>query len=110
MKTAHHVLTATLISSAAVGANVFVGFDGTVCGAGEKAYGVSLAAADADEPMGVCVMGVLVVLSGGAIEVGAEVESDASGNAITKDTGVSNGWALDEATAAGELIRIVRGI
>lgn len=110
MKTSNHVLATTVISLAALNKHVLVGFDGALCGAGKKAYGATIVAADADEPTAVAVLGVVLVTAGGAIEVGDEVESDASGRAIKKTTGVSNGWALDAASAAGEEIRIVRGI
>ena len=56
------------------------------------------------------VMGVILVEAGAAIAAGAEVESDANGKAITKAAGVVNGVAWDAAAAAGDLIRIVRGI
>ena len=42
---------------------------------------------------------------------GSKVASDASGKAVTGYTiDTCNGYALDAATAAGDIIRIVRGI
>lgn len=55
-------------------------------------------------------MGVILVEAGAAIAAGAEVESDANGKAITKAAGVANGIAWDAAAAAGDLIRVIRGI
>ena len=51
---------------------------------------------------------LILVESGAAVAVGAEVESDASGRAITKSAGVGAGVARDEATGAGQYIRVLR--
>ena len=67
-------------------------------------------AADIGEQAPVNTHGILLVEAGAAIAAGAEVESDANGKAITKAAGISNGFALDAAAAAGDVIRIVRGI
>ena len=69
----------------------------------------SLAAAANDVTDVVC-GGYATVEYGGPVTRGAPLTSDASGRAIPKAAGISNGYALDAASAAGELIRIVRGI
>jgi hypothetical protein len=56
------------------------------------------------------VNGIILVEAGAAIPAGAEVQVDATGRAIPKAAGISNGYAWDAAVAAGDLIRIVRGI
>lgn len=56
------------------------------------------------------VLGICLVTAGAAIAAGAEVESNAGGQAITLAAGKSNGIALDAAAAVGDVIRIVRGI
>ena len=89
----------------------FVGLDGNVCQAGAKAYGVCDVETDAEQYTPVAVLGILLIETGGAITIGAEVTSDAEGKAVAV-TGSEkvNGYALDESTTSGEIIRIVRGI
>lgn len=110
MKTQQVILVASAVALANLAARRFVGFDGDVCAAGAKALGVVEVDTDADNVAPANVMGIILVEAGAAIAAEAEVESDATGRAITKTTGAANGTALDAATAAGELIRIVRGI
>jgi hypothetical protein len=81
-----------------------------VCAAGAKAVGIAETDADPGEQASVTVLGVLIVEAGGAIAAGAEIQSDADGRAITKAAGIGNGYALDAAVAAGDIIRVVRGI
>src|SRR5574344_1767395 len=89
----------------------FVGCDGGVCTAGPEAYGVCDVETDSRQLAPVGILGVLLVESGGAIAQGASVTSDANGKAVAvASTEKVNGTALDAATAAGEVIRIVRGI
>lgn len=52
-----------------------------------------------------------MVETGGAVTVGAKITSDSEGRAVVvSDSEECNGYALDEASAAGEFIRIIRGI
>ena len=110
-QTFHPLLTLTVLATGAM-ANIrrFVGFDGAVCAAGAKALGTNSYTAVAGEHVGVDSHGVILVEAGAAIAVGAQVQSDATGRAITLAGGTANGWAMDAAAAAGEIIRIVRGI
>lgn len=110
MKTQNVVLVASVLAISDLTARRFVGFDGGVCAAGAKALGVVETDTAADSPAPANLLGVILVEAGAAIAAGAEVQSDASGKAITKAAGVANGIAWDAANAAGELIRIVRGI
>lgn len=110
MKTQQILLTTTILASAALSRSRLVGFNGGVCAAGAKALGPCEATASPGEQAPVSIAGVLLVEAGGPISVGAEVESDANGCAVTKTTGISNGWALDAAAAAGDVIRVARGI
>jgi len=86
--------------------NYFIGFDGDICGNGAKALGVLNAESDQDEQAPLTTLGIALVISGAAIAVGAKVQSNSSGKAITFSSGESNGYALDAATGADELIRI----
>ncbi|RAS18933.1 hypothetical protein DFO50_10289 [Microvirgula sp. AG722] len=104
------ILVASVLAIADLPASRFVGFDGGVCADGAKALGVVEVDTEVDNMAPANVLGVILVEAGAAVAAGAEVQSDASGRAITKAAGVANGTAWDTATAAGELIRIVRGI
>ena len=109
--TFHPVLTLTVVAAAAITATRrFVGFDGKLAAAGAKALGTNPVTADLGEHLPVDAIGTILVESGGAITQGAEVEADDQARAVPLGGGKSNGWALDAAQGAGELIRIARGI
>ncbi|KWZ43749.1 hypothetical protein WS72_13375 [Burkholderia savannae] len=110
MKTHQPILTTSVTAAAGLNRFQFVGFDGGVCAAGVKALGVAEASADIGEQASVNLLGAILVMAGAPIELHAEVESDAAGQAIPKAAGTSNGYALDAAAAAGDVIRILRGI
>jgi len=88
----------------------FVGLDGNYCTANVKAYGVSDVEIEAGQYAPVAMLGILLVKTAAAITVGSKVSSDAAGYALTFTTGDYNGYALDTAAGAGEIIRIARGI
>jgi hypothetical protein len=108
MKTEKILLATTVQATAALLRLRFVSFTGGVPAAGARTLGVAAVNADNGEQTPVNTHGELLVESGAAITVGAEVETDASGRAIPKNTGVGCGVARDAATAAGEFIRILR--
>lgn len=85
------------------------------CGAGLRAFGV--AEADSGPPthnansqtrmVNVARRGTISrVVAGAAVAALAEVESDATGRAITRATGVALGVALTAAAAAGDIIEV----
>jgi hypothetical protein len=88
---------------------VFVNFDGDICSAGKKAYGVCDVETEKDQFAPVAILGILLVVAGGTITKGSDVTSDISGRAVvaTSDDAV-NGYALDDASE-GEVVRIARG-
>lgn len=88
----------------------FIGFDGQPCAAGAKALGTLAAPTAAGEQAPVDALGVILVEAAGAIAAGAQVEADADGRAVTLGSGQANGWALDSVDAAGELLRVARGL
>jgi hypothetical protein len=126
----------SITAAAAIAANLFVGFDGDVCGADKKALGVSKIKADLGEQVPVIATGIALILSGGVIAVEDPLVSDAAGK-VVKATDVSvtipvdttpvtsdgaqptlvvagsvlpqviNGYALDAASGADELVRIL---
>lgn len=110
MKTQQVILVASVIALAELSARRFVGFDGNLCAAGVKALGVVEAGTEAGGVAPANVSGVILVEAGAPIAAGVEVQVDATGRAVPKAAGVSNGYAWDAAVAAGDLIRIVRGI
>jgi Uncharacterized conserved protein (DUF2190) len=88
----------------------FFGFNNTMSTAGAKALGVVECNTGAGGTAPINVTGLLLVQAGGAINAGAEVQSNEIGQAITLGAGKSNGFAVDAAVQAGDLIRIIRGI
>ena len=109
--TFHPILTITVVAAVAIEqTRRFIGFDNKIAAAGAKALGTNPVTAKALEHMPVDSHGVILVEAGGAIALGTEVEGDAQGRAVTLAGGKSNGWAMDAATAAGDLIRISRGV
>lgn len=89
----------------------FIGFDGNVCSAGAKAYGICDVETDAGQFAPAAILGILLVEAGGAISAQSKITSDANGRATTiTSTEEVNGYSLDTATAEGDIIRIVRGI
>lgn len=110
MKTQQPVLTTSMVAVTDLPRYRFAGFTGGLCGAGLKALGTVEADTQADNVAPINVLGICLVISGGAVAAGVQVESDAEGRAVTLAAGISNGVAMDAATASGDVIRIVRGI
>lgn len=88
----------------------FIGFDGNYCANNAKALGVSDVETEAGQFTPVALTGILLVKTAGAITKGSKVASNVNGFAVVHITGEINGYALDDATAAGDIIRIARGI
>lgn len=110
-KTYKPLLTESIPVSSATPKYRFIGFDGALCVAGAKALGVSEVDVDAGEVMPVVVEGIVFVEASAAITVGAAVAaagtSTAAGKAATvASTAICNGYAMDAATAAGDIIRV----
>ncbi|HQR97580.1 MULTISPECIES: capsid cement protein [unclassified Polaromonas] len=110
MKTEQPILTTSIPATAALTARRFVTTVGAVPAAGAKVLGVANAGYDAGEQAGVGVLGIFLVEAGAAVAADANVETDVSGRAITLAAGVDCGRAMDAASAAGQFIRVVRGI
>ncbi|RMT61657.1 hypothetical protein ALP29_00225 [Pseudomonas syringae pv. avii] len=110
MKTQQPVLTTSVVAVTDLPRYRLAGFDGGLCAAGLKALGTVEADTQADNVAPINVLGICLVISGGAVAAGDQVESDAEGRAVLLAAGESNGFAMDVATAAGDVIRIVRGI
>ncbi|MBX2975437.1 MAG: DUF2190 family protein [Ignavibacteriaceae bacterium] len=135
MKTYKPVLTDSILAAEDIASNLFVNFAGELCGANEKSYGVSELPVDSGEMASVIVEGIALVIAGDVVSIGDAVKSDADGKAVTATavtatvptgaTGVTssgaqptlvvagavlpdsiNGYALDAAAEAGDLIRV----
>ncbi len=107
MKTEQPILITSIVAAADLSQNLFIGFDGNVCGNGKKAIGASNSETDLGEMAPLAAIGIALVLSGAAVSVEDKIQSDANGKAITFSSGEANGYALDAATGADELIRIL---
>lgn len=108
MKTEKILMAVSIPAAAALTRFRLVDFTGNPAGAGERALGVANTDYAQGEQAGVATHGEILVEAGAAVAVGAEVESDASGRAVTKSTGVAFGVARDAAAAAGDIIRVLR--
>ena len=106
MKTEQPILTTSITASGALTKQTFIGFGGALCAAAAKALGVCAASTASGEQAPVITDGIAQVIAGAAVAVGAAVEADSSGYAVTKSAGVINGYALDAADASGDVIRV----
>lgn len=104
------ILTTSILAAAALTQQRFVGADNAPCLAGAVALGVAEVDAVPDDVVPVSVLGIIVVEAGAAVAKGQTVQSDKNACAVPKTDGVSVGIALDEALAAGDVIRILRGV
>jgi hypothetical protein len=136
MKTEQIILMSSIELASDLTKNLFIGLDGALCGADAKALGVLNADTLSGEQAPIAVQGIALVYSGSAVSVGDELASDANGKAVTAtDIAVTtatgstavlsdaatptisvngsvlpqkiNGIALDAATGADELIRVL---
>ncbi|KFK91718.1 MULTISPECIES: DUF2190 family protein [unclassified Serratia] len=111
MVTQQVILTTTLVAAAALTQQRLVGGDGKPCAAGLPALGVAEVDAQPGDAVPINVLGILVVEAGAALTAGQSVQSDGNGCAIPLVTGKSPvGMALDAAAAAGDLVRLLRGV
>lgn len=108
MQTEKILLTTSIAAAAELPALRFVNFAGGLPTAGQRTLGITNANYSEGEQAGVKTHGELLVETGGPVTVGAEVETDTSGRAVAKDTGVTAGVARDAAAGAGEFIRVMR--
>lgn len=107
MKTEQLILITSITATADIAKNLFIGFDGALCAGGAKALGVVNDDSLADEQTPVGAVGIALILSGDAVSSGDAVESDAVGKAVSFSAGEINGYALDDASGANELIRVL---
>jgi hypothetical protein len=108
MKTEQPVLITSVKadSSLADKKNVFVSFTGSLCDEDEKALGVLNAETDTGEQAPVISLGIALILSGEDLSPGQPVRCGPGGKANAIGSGTLNGYCMDTAQGADELIRI----
>lgn len=106
MRLGRPILTITRQPTAALPANVFVGFDGNTCALNTKAMGATDLAYAAGDDADITILGTAIVTVGASpVAAGDKLTSDAAGLAIAGGANPINGYAL-EAGAAGALIEV----
>lgn len=103
------VLNLSLLLTGTVVADRFVTGVGAQTGAAGNALGVTRSAGVSGDVVPVDVIGTAVVEAGAAIAANALVESNASGQAITRSAGVTLGRLApgQVATAAGQFVEVI---
>lgn len=102
------LMATTVLATGALSRYRFASFAGATAVAADAALGVPNADYAVGEYAGINTHGELLVEAGAAVAVGAQVQSDATGRAITLGAGVAFGRARDAAGAAGDIIRVLR--
>ena len=91
------LLIDSLKANADLPKQIFVDFEGNICSAGKKAFGVCDVKTDKDQLAPIAVLGILLVVAGGTITKGSNITSDANGKAVVvTSTEAINGYALDD--------------
>ena len=108
MKTEKILMTTTVLATSALARFRFANFAGATAAAADATLGVPVTNFDIGEQAGVATHGEILVEAGAAVAAGVQVQSDATGRAITLAAGVAFGRSRDAATAAGEIIRVLR--
>lgn len=106
MKTQIIAATMTILAAAALTAKRFCTSTGAVPAAGAWCPGVVEADTDAGQLAPVNTHGILLVESGGALAADAQIQTDASGRAITLAAGAALGRTLDACAGAGVIVRV----
>jgi len=107
--TNHVTLADTRVASGAVVQNRFVKFNGAQAGAGDVVHGVAFYDAADGQPYASNMTGLLSVESGGAVNAGQRVKSDAQGRAVAAaDNEDAVAVADSSVTGAGYALKIVR--
>jgi len=85
--------------------SLFVSYDGNF--ATTKSLGVLIDTALVGEQMPIAVAGIALITTAEAVSIGDKIVSDINGKAMVGTGDAVNGYALDAATAADELVRIL---
>lgn len=101
------IVTLPTVAAANLTVGRFVTPAGAVPAAGAVCAGVVHEDVDLGDPVPVVINGLVLVTAGGSIALGAEVETDNQGRAITLNTGKRLGIALSASTGAGQPITLL---
>lgn len=107
MVTEQPIQISSVTAAADTAANLFIGFDGSVLSSAAKSFGVSNTQTNSGEELPVMTSGIALILSGASVSIGDAIESDSDAKAVPQDSGVTNGYSLDSASGADELIRVL---
>ena len=107
MLTEQPILITSIVAGEAIPKNRFIDFSGSLESEGNKPLGVSNADTNINNMLPVCVQGIALVLTSAAIVKGTAVQSMSDGYAGPQSTGIIAGYAMDEATGADQLIRVL---
>jgi len=107
MKTTSPGNTTSILAAANVVKNRFIGFDGNYPAADAKSFGVINDDTDSGYQAPVVIDGIVLVEASAAITLGAKVTTTNVGKAKAVSASEAvNGYALDAASADGDLIRV----
>ena len=109
MKTEQPILITSVVAAADLSnsKNLLIGFNGNICGSSAKPLGVLTAGSPLGEESAVIARGIALVYSGAAVSAGAKLQSNASGKVVNFLSGEVAGYAVDAASGADELIRVL---
>lgn len=108
MQTEKILLATTILAIGSLSRFRCANFAGGTAVATDAVLGVPNADYAAGELAGVSTHGEILVEAGAAIAAGAQVQPDAQGRVVTLAAGKAWGNARDAATAAGDIIRVLR--
>lgn len=94
------------LNSALTGGNLM---QVATCGAGQRAFGVAVTDGALATDVIPVICGhdtVIPMIAGAAIAIGVELESDATGRAVTLAAGRANGMAVSTASIAGAIVYV----
>lgn len=109
MKTEQPVLITSIRCTNEFGINKhrLVYFDGNLGRESHKSLGVCYADSSFNEMMPVMSKGIALITTADSIDLGAPVEAFDDGTVRSYSSGFIEGFAMDEATGAGQLIRVL---
>lgn len=105
--TAIAILTLSVRATGAIVHNRFVTAAGVQAGAKANTVGVANTDAASGETFAAVAIGTISVEAGAAVAIGAALETDASGRAVTRTDGPTVGRALTAAAAAGQFVEVL---
>lgn len=108
MQTEKILMATSIVATGALSRFRLASFAGATAVATDAVLGVPNADYAVGEQAGIATHGEILVEAGAAIAAGAQVQPDAQGRAITLAAGKAWGNARDAATAAGDIIRVLR--